>query len=138
MAGTDPTSGESAHAGNLPSDCDGWLRVLSDLHCDTARGKAPHKPLLLLVLCDLAEEGKLSAPVLPRRGDLAFRSFDRGFWSIADDLTILVAADRFHEAGPEAVLLTRLARCALLRPKSPGLVPDPKSLAWPRKRHRFE
>jgi len=54
-------------------DCKRWLGVLSDLRCDPARGIAPHKPLLLLVVCDLAEEGKLTASILPRNGDLAFR-----------------------------------------------------------------
>jgi hypothetical protein len=91
-----------------------------------------------LVLCDLAGEGKVSAPVLQRTGDLAFRSFDRGFWSIADDLTILVAADRFDEAGPESVLLKRMASGALLRPENPALLPDLECPAWHRRQHKFE
>jgi hypothetical protein len=56
-----------------PPDRGHWLKVLGDLNYDPARGIAPHKPLLLLVLCDLAEEGKLSSPLLQRTGDLAFR-----------------------------------------------------------------
>lgn len=292
-----------------------WLGVLSDLRYDPARGIAPHKPLLLLVVCDLAEEGKLTAPILPRNGDLAFRFssyyrivaarrgtrpdvrlpffhlraegvwtpleadgrvavdrqrttaveiddcflkclhdpefrqlarrtliaryfqpqeraelyslvglpvpsedavaadanryeatsqseakrdarfavrvlpaydytcaltryrmialdgttpldaahihqfkrggtnaptngialsktahwlFDRGFWSITDDLTVLVAAQRFEEAGPEAVLLNRMAGATLLHPPDSSCSPDKACLAWHRKQHKFE
>jgi len=63
--------------------------------------------------------------------------FDRGFWSIADDLTVLVAADRFDEAGPEAHLLKRMAGLPLLRPFRPTHFPDPECLAWHRHFHRF-
>ena len=50
-----------------------WLNVLSDLNYDPATGIAPHKPLLLLVVCDLAEAGKLDGALLRRDGDLVFR-----------------------------------------------------------------
>lgn len=50
-----------------------WLNVLSDLNYDPAKGIAPHKPLLLLVVLDLAEEAKLGPDVMRRDGDLAFR-----------------------------------------------------------------
>ena len=50
-----------------------WLNVLSNLRYDPASGIAPHKALLLLVICDLAEEGKLDGALLHRDGDLAFR-----------------------------------------------------------------
>ncbi len=295
-------------------DCSRWLKVFNNLNYDPARGIAPHKPLLLLVLCDLAEEGKLGSRILPRSGDLAFRFssyfrvvaprrgtkpdvrlpffhlrtegvwrplepdgriaedrqrttaveidaslmkclqdpdfrfmsrrlliaryfqpqeraklygltgisipnedtvaadatryqsssdseakrdakfavrvlpaydytcaltryrmiavdgttpldaahihqfkrggsnaptngialcktahwlFDRGFWSIADDLTVLVATDRFDEAGPEAHLLKRMARSPLLQPSNRCFRPDPVCLAWHRAFHRF-
>jgi len=37
-----------------------WLHKIADLNVYRARhGVAPHKPLLLLVLCDLADEGLL-------------------------------------------------------------------------------
>ena len=44
------------------SDSHDWLVNLSRLHIDRAHGPAPHKPFLLLVLCDLAEEGLLASP----------------------------------------------------------------------------
>jgi putative restriction endonuclease len=60
-----------------------WLNVLSDLNYDLASGIAPHKPLLLLVVCDLAEEGKLDGALLHRDGDPAFRF--SSFWRIVAD-----------------------------------------------------
>jgi putative restriction endonuclease len=57
-----------------------WLNVLSDLNYDPAKGVAPHKPLLLLVVCDLAEEGRLSGALLRRDGDLVFRF--SSYWRI--------------------------------------------------------
>lgn len=60
-----------------------WLNVLSDLRYDPVSGIAPHKPLLLLVVCDLAEEGKLDGALLRRDGDLAFRF--SSFWRIVAD-----------------------------------------------------
>ena len=60
-----------------------WLNVLSDLRYDPVSGIAPHKPLLLLVVCDLAEEGKLDGALLHRDGDLAFRF--SSFWRIVAD-----------------------------------------------------
>jgi putative restriction endonuclease len=60
-----------------------WLSVLSDLNYDPASGIAPHKPLLLLVVCDLAEEGKLDGALLHRDGDLAFRF--SSYWRIVAD-----------------------------------------------------
>jgi putative restriction endonuclease len=57
-----------------------WLGVLSNLKYDPASGVAPHKPLLLLVVCDLVEEGKLGGAILHRDGDLAFRF--SSYWRI--------------------------------------------------------
>ena len=62
------------------ADCARWLNVLSDLKYDPARGIAPHKPLLLLLVCALAEEGKLAGAMLRRDGDLAFRF--SSYWRI--------------------------------------------------------
>lgn len=59
--------------GSTSTDRARWLKVLSDLNYDPATGIAPHKPLLLLVVCDLAEEGKLGGAILHRNGDLVFR-----------------------------------------------------------------
>lgn len=57
-----------------------WLSVLSNLNYDPASGVAPHKPLLLLVVCDLVEEGRLAGAILHRYGDLAFRF--SSYWRI--------------------------------------------------------
>lgn len=54
-----------------------WLNVLSDLN---TAPEAPHKPLLLLVVCDLAQEGKLSGGILRRDGSLVFRL--SSYWRI--------------------------------------------------------
>ena len=59
---------------------DYWLTKFAKLRIDRARGDpAPHKPLLLLVLCDLAESGDLR-DVLPLSPELAFRFYS--YWSI--------------------------------------------------------
>jgi putative restriction endonuclease len=51
-----------------------WLNKLTKLRVDRARGDvAPHKPLLLLAVLDLAEEGDLPPSVLPLSPQLAFR-----------------------------------------------------------------
>jgi putative restriction endonuclease len=60
-----------------------WLERLSALKYDQARGIAPHKPLLLLVVCDLVEQGKLDGEMLHRTGDLAFRF--SSYWRIVAD-----------------------------------------------------
>jgi putative restriction endonuclease len=57
-----------------------WLRKLSGLNLDRSRGAAPHKPLLLLVVMDLIEDGKLGGGLLARDGSLAFRF--SSYWSI--------------------------------------------------------
>lgn len=64
--------------------------------------------------------------------------FDRGFWSITNDLRVIVAADLFDEAGEEAYLLKKLAGRQLLRPANSHFLPDPACLTWHRKRHGFE
>jgi putative restriction endonuclease len=57
-----------------------WLGRLSALKQDMSRGAAPHKPLLLLVVFDLIEDGKLGGGLLPRDGNLAFRF--SSYWTI--------------------------------------------------------
>jgi putative restriction endonuclease len=64
--------------------------------------------------------------------------FDRGFWSITNELRVIVAADHFDEAGEEAYLLKKLAGRELLRPANSHFLPDPACLAWHRKHHGFE
>jgi putative restriction endonuclease len=51
-----------------------WLGKCASLKVDRARGDpAPHKPLLLLVVLELAEQGKLPSDVLPLTPELAFQ-----------------------------------------------------------------
>ena len=53
-----------------------WLERLNSLRPDKAHpalGDAPQKPLLLLVVCDVVEQGKLDGALLRKDGDLAFR-----------------------------------------------------------------
>ncbi len=58
-----------------------WLGKLTKLKVDKARGDpAPHKPLLLLVILELAEQGLLPKDVLPLTPELAFRFCT--YWSI--------------------------------------------------------
>jgi putative restriction endonuclease len=57
------------------------LAKFSTLRVDRARGDpAPHKPLLLLVLCDLVEKENLRNAILPLSPELAFRFYT--YWSI--------------------------------------------------------
>jgi len=58
-----------------------WLSKLTRLRVDRARGNAaPHKPLLLLVVLELAEHSMLPSEALPLSPELAFRFFT--YWSI--------------------------------------------------------
>jgi putative restriction endonuclease len=60
---------------------DYWLGKFSKLRVDRARGDpAPHKPLLLLVLCDLVEQASLSHDTLALTPELAFHFYT--YWSI--------------------------------------------------------
>ena len=60
-------------------DHDYWLAKFARLRVDTATN-APHKPLLLLVILDLAEEGSLGPETLELTPQLAFRFC--AYWSI--------------------------------------------------------
>ena len=58
-----------------------WLTKFALLRIDKARGDpAPHKPLLLLVVLELAEQGFLPEDLLPLAPELAFRF--QTFWSV--------------------------------------------------------
>ncbi len=50
-----------------------WLNSMMHLRVDRSRGPAPHKPLLLLVLLDMAEKGELRERSLQLTPELAFR-----------------------------------------------------------------
>lgn len=55
------------------------FRKLSRLNIDRARGSAPHKPLLLLCLLEIAEQSGLSE-VMHVTGELTF--YFAGYWSV--------------------------------------------------------
>jgi putative restriction endonuclease len=58
-----------------------WLAKLAKLKVDRAQGDpAPHKPLLLLVILQLAEDGQLSSELVPLTPELAFRFCT--YWSV--------------------------------------------------------
>ena len=58
-----------------------WLAKLARLRVDQARrDPAPHKPLLLLVVLELAEQGLLPGDPLPLSPELAFRFLT--FWNV--------------------------------------------------------
>ena len=48
-------------------------RILANVFCVKCRGKAPHKPLLLLCLLDLAEAGELAGRTFTRTAGLVLR-----------------------------------------------------------------
>jgi len=60
--------------------CEKWLKVVSNLRVDRKGTIAPHKPLLLLVLAELAEQGKLRSKFLPLSGELVFRFL--AYWTV--------------------------------------------------------
>lgn len=68
---------------DMNNSCLAWLERMSALKLDRSCGPAPHKPLLLLVLLDLMEDGKLAGGLLARDGNLAFRF--SSYWSIVAD-----------------------------------------------------
>jgi putative restriction endonuclease len=57
-----------------------WLKIAANLRVDRKGGIAPHQPLLLLVLAEMAEQGKLTSPQLPLTGELTFRFLS--FWTV--------------------------------------------------------
>ncbi len=58
-----------------------WLYRLGHLNLYQAKhGRAPHKPLLLLVILDLAERGELPSDILVLTAELAYR-FDT-YWTV--------------------------------------------------------
>src|SRR5574341_798094 len=63
-----------------PPDSQRWLKVAANLRVDRKHTIAPHKPLLLLVVADLAEEGTLTSAVLSLTGELVFRFL--AFWTV--------------------------------------------------------
>ena len=65
----------------MPKNQRYWLHELATLRIDRARGNpAPHKPLLLLVILEMAEKGEISGREVRLSPDLAFRF--SAYWSI--------------------------------------------------------
>jgi putative restriction endonuclease len=65
----------------MDKDCKYWLRTLSNLRIDRASGDpAPHKPLLLLVILEMADKGEITSREISLSADLAFRF--SVFWSV--------------------------------------------------------
>lgn len=62
------------------TDSERWLQVAANLRVDRKHTIAPHKPLLLLLVADLAEEDKLTRTDLPLTGELVFRFL--AFWTV--------------------------------------------------------
>jgi negative regulator of replication initiation len=56
-----------------------WLRIAANLRVDRKDNIAPRKPLLLLVVAELSEQGKLER-ILPLTGELVFRFL--AFWTV--------------------------------------------------------
>jgi putative restriction endonuclease len=66
---------------SMVKDCAYWLHKIETLRIDRARGDpAPHKPLLLLVILDMADNGDVRNPEIALSADLAFRF--SVFWSV--------------------------------------------------------
>jgi len=63
--------------------------------------------------------------------------FDRGFWSLSDDLHVLVKKHDFHETGTLGLLLKPKDGHPLEKTPHPGHRPNPEHLAWHRTKHRF-
>lgn len=65
----------------MDKDCKYWLHKIATLRIDRARGDpAPHKPLLLLVILEMAEKGEVTSREILLSPDLAFRF--SVYWSV--------------------------------------------------------
>jgi putative restriction endonuclease len=65
----------------MVKDCKHWLHKIATLRIDRARGDpAPHKPLLLLTILEMADKGEITGREIALSADLAFRF--SVFWSI--------------------------------------------------------
>jgi putative restriction endonuclease len=63
--------------------------------------------------------------------------FDRGFWSLSDELHVLVKKQDFHETGDLSLLLKPKDGMTLVKLPNSTNRPDPDYLAWHRTRHKF-
>ena len=102
-----------------------WLAKLADLNVYRARhGEAPHKPLLLLVLLELAERGELNSNTLRLTPELSFRF--NTLWPIV--------AYRRTQQPDIRMPFHRLSRDGLWVPYTPdgALSPDQKLTSYVR------
>lgn len=63
--------------------------------------------------------------------------FDRGLWSLNDDYRILVNREKFVEDGVPGQRLADFDGRRIFLPSDPKYWPEPRYLAWHRKRHGF-
>jgi putative restriction endonuclease len=63
--------------------------------------------------------------------------FDRGFWSLNDDLHVLVKQRAFHESGDMGLLLKPKDGKRVRVPSGTACQPDLEYIAWHRTRHGF-
>src|SRR6185295_7302881 len=69
------------HCGPMTDERRTLLHRLARLKTDRASGEpAPHKPLLLLALLDLAESGRLNSAVVPLSAELTYQFLT--YWRI--------------------------------------------------------
>ena len=64
----------------MDNEYNNLLKVLTSLRVDRSKGTAPHKPLLLLVVLEMARADELNEPLLRLTPELAFRF--SVYWSI--------------------------------------------------------
>jgi putative restriction endonuclease len=100
----------------MAKDQEYWLHKLATLRIDRARGNpAPHKPLLLLVILEMAEKGEISSREVALSPDLAFRF--SVFWA--------VAAKRRRQAPEVRLPFHHLGSSGILQPLTPDGNPSP-------------
>src|SRR5215472_1403926 len=108
-----------------------WLTKFANLNIDRASGDpAPHKPLLLLVVLELAEQGLLPKEVLPLTPELAFRFCT--YWNIVARRRTQRPDVRFpfhhlHSDGFWTALDDKLTRFAALPADFVAFANDPAS-----------
>jgi putative restriction endonuclease len=114
-----------------------WLTTLANLHVYRAKhGPAPHKPLLLLVILELTEQGQLPPELLPLTPELAFKF--SSYWAIVSHRRTQTPDVRmpFHHLQRDGVWAAlgedgkpspddRLTRSARLSPDFAACVSDP-------------
>ena len=81
-----------------------WLNELATLRIDRARGNpASHKPLLLLVILEMAERGEIDSREVRLSPDLAFRF--SAYWSVVAHRRTQLPDVRlpFHHLGSSGI-----------------------------------